>query len=341
MDNAPAQNPPPGQQLIERVTGYWISQVIGTIAQLGVADRLARGPRSSDELAPEVEAHPDSLYRLLRAGVSAGLLQEVSSRTFALTPMGELLRTEVPGSMRYMAISMSERAHWLPWGRLPEAIRTGRSTARAALGTDAWEHFNRHPEEASHFAQAMGGLTAFIASEVPHLHDFSRYPRVADIGGSQGVLLEAILRVHKSCRGILFDLPPIIDGARARIEAVGLAGRVELVGGSFLEPVIPAAEAYVLKHIIHDWDDAHSNTILRHIHQGSPAEARLFLVEMVMPDDGQPSPVSLMDLNMLVLVDGRERTAREFEALLGRASWALERITPSKSGVSLIEARKR
>src|SRR4051812_35564215 len=141
MANAPANSVPPAQQLSESIRGFWVSQVIHTVARLGVADRLARGPRSSDEVAREGDAHPDGLYRLLRGAISAGLVHEVSPRTFALTPMGELLRSDVPNSMRDMAIGLTDRAHWLPWGRLPEAVRTNRSTTRAALGTDIWGHF--------------------------------------------------------------------------------------------------------------------------------------------------------------------------------------------------------
>jgi hypothetical protein len=341
MDSSAKQNVPPAMQLFERISGYWITQVIRTIAQLGVADRLARGPRSSDEVASEMGLPADSLFRLLRGGISAGVVQQVSPRTFALTPMGEFLRSDVPGSMRYTAIALSERSHWLPWGLLPEAIQTGRATVQTALGGDIWEYFSRNPEEASRFAQAMGGTSGLVANEVARLHDFSRYARVADVGGSQGVLLEAILRAHPSCRGILFDLPQVMEGARARLESVGLADRVDLAGGSFLESVLPAAEAYLLKHILHDWDDAQSTTILRQVHRSAPEGARLFVLEMVMQDDGQPSNVPLMDLNMLVLVNGRERTAREFEALFHGASWELERITPTQMGLCLIEARKR
>jgi len=341
MDNSSQQNVPPVAQLLERISGYWITQVIRTIAQLGVPDRLARGPRASDEVASELGLPADSLFRLLRGGVNAGVVQQVSPRTFALTPLGDVLRSDVPGSLRALAIALSDPSHWLPWGRLPEAIQTGTTTTRAALGGDIWEYFSRNPEEATRFAQAMGGFSATVASEVVRLHDFSRYARVADIGGSEGVLLEAILRAYPSCRGILFDLPHVMAGARARIESVGLASRVELAAGSFFEPVIPAAEAYLLKHILHDWDDAPANTILRQLHRSAPEGARLLAVEMVMPDDGKPSSVPLMDLNMLVLVNGRERTAREFETLFLNASWELERITPTQSGVSLIEARKR
>lgn len=332
----------PREQLTERIRGFWISQVIHAVARLGIADRLASGPRSSDELASEVDAHPEGLYRLLRGAISTGLVQEVSPRTFTLTPMGQLLRSEVPGSMRDMAIGMCAHSHWLPWGRLTEAVRTHHSTTKAALGTDIWEYFAQHPEEGTLFAKTMGALTLLVAQEIPRHHDFSRYARVADVGGSQGVLLEAVLRASPSCRGILFDLPRVIEGARARLESVGMAGRVELVGGSFFEPIIPAAECYLVKHIIHDWADAPATAILRNIHQGAPAGARLILVERVMPEDGQLSIMPLMDLNMLVMADGRERTAREFQALLEATGWELERVTQAQAGmVSLLEARRR
>lgn len=337
------QTPPPNpsQQLLEHISSYWISQVIGVAARLRLADLLASGPLSSDALAPRVEAHPDGLYRLMRAGVVAGLFTEMPPRTFTLTPLGNCLRSEVPGSMHDMAIMMTSPGHWSPWGDLATAVRTGRSTARKALGMDLWEHYQKNPEEASHFDRAMGSFSSFVAEEVARLHDFSPYARVADVGGSQGVLLGAVLRAHSSCRGILFDLPHVIDGARARVEAEGLAQRMDLVAGSFFEPVIPAAEAYLLKHILHDWDDAASTAILRQIHHAAPPGARLIVVELVMPDAGEPSRSALIDLNMFVIADGRERTAREYAELLASTGWTLERITPSPSGVSLIEARKR
>lgn len=340
MADTPGQHTSPAQQLLERISGYWLTQVIGTVARLGVADLLASGPRLSDEVARETGCHPDGLYRLLRGGVSAGLFLETSPRTFSLTEMGGLLRSDVPGSMRDVAIAQSDGSHWLPWGRLTEAVRTGRSSARAALGTDLWEHFSRNPDEAAHFGRAMGNLSTLVADELTRLIDFSPHARVADIGGNQGDLLGRVLRAYPSCRGILFDLPRVIEGARARVAAEGLADRMELVGGSFLEPGLPAADAYLLKYVLHDWDDASCTTLLRNLHQAAPEGARLFVLDLVMPDDGRPSPVPLMDLNMLVLVDGRERTARELEALLTAASWKLERITPTRSGTCIIEARK-
>jgi hypothetical protein len=339
MDQTPPPNLP--QQLLGHINSYFISQLIGVAARLRLADLLAGGPLSSDALAPRVGAHPDGLYRLMRAGVVAGLFTEAPPRTFTLTPLGACLRSEVPGSMHDLAIMLTSPGHWLPWGDLFSAVQTGRSTARKVLGVDLWEHYVKNPEEAAHFDRAMGSFSSFAAGDVARLHDFSPYARVADVGGSQGVLLAAVLRAHASCRGILFDLPHVIDGARARVEAEGLGQRMELVAGSFFEPVIPAAEAYLLKNILHDWDDASSTAILRQIHRAAPSGARLIVVEMVMPDGGEPSPTALIDLNMLVLADGRERTGREYEALLASTGWALERITPAPSGVSLIEARKR
>ncbi|WP_163781471.1 methyltransferase [Myxococcus vastator] len=341
MDKPPGGNAFPTQLLYERIGGYWLTQVIGAAARLGIADLLAQGPRSSDALAAELGVSADGLYRLLRGGIPAGIFQEVGERTFALTPMGEGLRSDVPGSLRDMAIAQSDRAHWLPWGQLTEAVRTGKSTVRAALGTDIWEHFARHPEEAAHFARAMGNLSALVAHELTQQVDFSPFAHVADIGGSQGALLAQVLRANPACRGILFDLPHVLEGAKALVEAQGLTGRVELVGGSFFEPGLPSAEAYLLKHILHDWDEDSSLAILRHLHGAAPAGARLFVLELVMPDNQAPSPVPLLDLNMLVLVDGRERTAHEFQSLLARTSWELVRISPTQGGTCIIEAVKR
>jgi len=340
MTTLTGDKPSPTQQLQARITGYWTTQVVGTVARLGIADLLADGPRDSDSLAAELNLHPGALFRLMRGGLTAGIFQSDAERRFALTPMGEGLRSDVPGSLREAAISQCDASHWRPWGHLPEAIRTGRSTVRDALGSDIWEHFARNPDEATSFAKAMGNLSALVASELTHHVDFSPFAHVADIGGSHGALLAHVLRTHASCKGILFDLPHVIEGAKAHMEAQGLAGRVELVGGSFFEAGLPSSEAYLLKHILHDWDDEASSTLLRRLHAAAPPGARLFVLDMVIPDNRTPSPAHLMDLNMLVLADGRERTGDEFRALLAAASWELVRITPTRSGSSIIEAQR-
>ncbi|NOK38891.1 SAM-dependent methyltransferase [Corallococcus exercitus] len=340
MKNTPDTNPFPALQLHAAITSYWRTQVIGTVARLGIADLLAAGPRDSDSLAAELGVNPGALFRLLRGGLTVGILEAVSERTFALTPMGEGLRSNVPGSLREMAITQSAPAHWLPWGLLTEAVRTGKSPVQAALGSDIWGHFARNPEEAGFFAQAMGNLSALVASEVTQHIDFAPFARVADIGGSHGDLLAHVLAAHPSCRGILFDLPQVAEGAKTALASRGLGNRVDVVAGSFFEPGIPPAEAYLLKHILHDWEDDASTNILRRLHEAAPSGARLFVLELVIPDNRTPDPMHLIDLNMLVVADGRERTTDEFRALLSATSWKVERITPTQSGVSIIEAVK-
>ncbi|NOK17504.1 methyltransferase [Corallococcus carmarthensis] len=340
MKIIPDTNPSPTQQLHSAITGFFISQVIGTVARLGIADLLAAGARDSDSLAAELCVHPGALFRLMRGGITAGILEAVSERTFALTPMGEGLRSNVPGSMRDVAIMLSDKSHWLPWGLLPEAVRTGRSPVQAALGSDIWEHLARHPDEAKHFAQAMGNLSGLVASELTHHIDFAPYARVADIGGSHGALLAQVLTDNPSCRGILFDLPQVAEGAKPVLESRGLASRVDVVAGSFFEPGIPSAEAYLLKHILHDWDDESSTALLRQLHAAAPSGARLFVLELVIPDNRKPDSSHLIDLNMLVIADGRERTEDEFRALLAATSWKVERIIPTRSGASIIETVK-
>jgi hypothetical protein len=340
MKILPEEQASPTQQLHARITSQWVSQIIGAVARLGIADLLAQGARDSDSLAAELGVHPGALFRLMRGGITAGLFEPVSEKAFALTPVGAGLRANVPGSLREAAIMLTDPSHWLPWGLLTEAIRTGRSTARAALGADIWEHFHQHPDEARTFAQAMGNISGLVASELTQHIDFSSFARVADIGGSNGALLAQVLRANPSCRGILFDLPHVTEGAKAALEAQGLLSRVDVVAGSFFEPGVPASDAYLLKHILHDWDDESSLNVLRHLHAAAPAGARLFVLEMVIPDGRQPDASHLLDLNMLVLVDGRERTGDEFRALLTATHWKLERILPTRSGSSIIEAVK-
>ena len=340
MKTLPGDNPTPAQQLHAAITGYWRTQVIGTVARLGIADRLASGARGSDSLAAELNVHPEALFRLMRAGLAAGLFVAFPDRTFALTPMGEGLCSNVPGSLRELAIIQSSPSHWLPWGHLTEAIRTGSSPMKAALGCDIWEHFAKNPEEAEHFAQSMGNWSELVASEVARTIDFSRFARVADIGGSHGDLLAQVLRAHPACRGILFELPQVAESAKPVLASRGLTGRVDVVVGNFFEPGIPPAEAYLLKHILHDWEDDASTTLLRQLHAAAPAGARLFVVELVIPDNRNPDTTHLMDLNMLVVANGRERTREEFHSLLTATSWKVERIHATGSGTSIIEALK-
>src|SRR5436305_7735715 len=228
---------PPPAAMMGLISGYWVSQAVGVVAQLGVADQLARGPRASDELARAVDADPQALYRVLRLLASLGVFAEVAPRSFGLTPLGDTLRSDAPGSVRNFAITETAPGHWLPWGRLHESVRSGRPMAREALGMELFDWYAQNPEEAGFFNAAMGNLSALAASELVRVYDFSAVRTVADVGGAHGVLLAAVLRANPAAHSILFDLPHVIATARKAIEAQGLSERCELVSGDFFEAV--------------------------------------------------------------------------------------------------------
>jgi SAM-dependent methyltransferase len=320
------------------VTGYWVSQAVGVIAQLGVADQLAAGPRGSDELARAVDAEPRALYRVLRLLASLGVFEEASPGSFGLTSLGETLTSDAPGSVRNFAITETAPGHWLPWGRLLESVQTGRPMAREALGMDLFDWYAQNPEEAGYFNAAMGNLSALAASELVRVYDVSAVRTVADIGGAHGVLLAAVLGANPAARGILFDLPHVIATAEEAIAAEGLSTRCELVSGDFFEAVTEGADLHLLKQIVHDWDDERATQLLRNCHRALAPEGTLLLVEMVIPPDNRPSPAQAMDLNMLVLLGGRERTEVEYQRLLQAAGFRLARVIPTHSPFSVIEA---
>jgi hypothetical protein len=331
---------PPPAAMMGLITGYWVSQAIGAVALLGVADQLGEGPRSSDELAQAVGADPQALYRVLRLLASLGVFAEVAPGSFGLTPLGETLRSDAPGSVRNFAITETAPGHWLPWGQLYESVRTGRPMAREALGMELFDWYAQNPEEQGFFSAAMGNLSALAASELVRVYDFSTMQTVADVGGAHGVLLAAVLRANPGARGILFDLPHVIATARDAIAAEGLSQRCALVSGDFFEAVPEGADLHLLKQIVHDWDDERATRLLRNCHRALAPAGKLLLVEMVIPPDNRPSPAQAMDLNMLVLLGGRERTEEEYRRLLQAGGFQLERVIPTHSPFSVIEATR-
>ncbi len=246
---------PPPAAMMGLVTGYWISQAVGAVARLGVADRLVGAPRDSDDIARDVGADPQALYRVLRLLASVGVFAEVGPRRFGLTALGETLRSDAPGSVRDFAITETAPGHWLPWGRFAESVQSGRPMAREALGLELFDWFAQNPEEASVFSAAMGNLSALAAGELVRVYDFSRTRTVADVGGAHGVMLAAILRANPTARGILFDMPHVIATATDAIEAQNLSARVDLRSGDFFDVVPEGADVHLLKQILHDWDD--------------------------------------------------------------------------------------
>ncbi len=225
MDAGAEHEVPPATAMMGLITGYWVSQAVGVVALLGVADQLGEAPRGSDELARAVGADPQALYRVLRLLASLGVFAEAAPGSFALTPLGETLRSEAPGSVRNYAITETAPGHWLPWGRLQESVRSGRPMAREALGMELFDWYAQNPEEAGFFSAAMGNLSALAASELVRVYDFSAVLTVADVGGAHGVLLTAVLRANPTARGILFDLPHVIATAGGAVAAEGLSQR--------------------------------------------------------------------------------------------------------------------
>jgi hypothetical protein len=331
--------PPPPEQMMGLITGYWRSQAVGVAAKLAIADRLGDGPRTVAALARETATNEPALYRLLRGLASFGVFEETTPRTFALTPLAATLRSNVPGSMRDFAIAETAAGHWLPWGSLEEAIRTGERTTPAALGCEIFEWYGKRPNEAAAFSGAMGNLSALAAQEAGRLLSFPEGATVVDVGGAHGTLLAGVLKANPAARGILTDLPHVIADAPRALSALGVAGRVEAVAGDFFESV-PAGDVYLLKQVLHDWNDDQCVAVLRNCSRAMRPGGKVVVVEMVVPEDGTPSLAQIMDLNMLVMLPGRERTATEFDALFRAAGLAAAEVTPTASPFSLVEAAR-
>jgi 2-polyprenyl-3-methyl-5-hydroxy-6-metoxy-1,4-benzoquinol methylase len=240
--------------------------------------------------------------------------------------------------MRDLAIAQTAPGHWLPWGRLRDAVRTGERQTVRALGREIFDHYTHSPAEAAAFSGAMESLSALVAFAVATAVDLSAARRVVDVGGGEGTLVAALARANPSLRGVVFDLPHVVARAHRKLEALGLADRVEAVAGDFFQSV-PAADVYLLKQVLHDWNDQQCRAILMHCSRGLGAGGCLLIVEMVIPDDGHPTAAQLLDLNMLVMLPGRERTRREYASLLASADLRLARLIETSSPFQIIEAR--
>ena len=328
----------PQQQIGQMLTGYWVSQALYVAAKLGLADLLAAGPQSSANLAAQTGTHAPSLYRLLRALGSFGIFREETPDRFALTALAEPLRTDVPNSVRGLAIFAGDPQSWLPWGDLAQTVTTGEQAFLRIFGLDNWPYRAAHPEANAIFNGAMTSNSRRDIAAILAAYDFAPFTAVVDVAGGQGALLAGILQAHPALRGILFDQPHVVDQAAPVLAAAGVAGRCAVVGGDFFQEVPPGGDAYLLRRIIHDWDDADSVAILRQCRRAMSAAGKLLLIEAVIGPANQPDVTTLSDINMMVAQGGRERTAAEFAALLAEAGFALTRVVPLAGRSSIIEA---
>lgn len=330
---------PPPVFILQMAMGAIMTQALGVAAKLGIADLLADGKKPVDELASASEAHAPSLYRILRSLASTGVFVETAPRVFANTQVSNLLRSDVPGSMRNGVIFMAEPWHYNVWGNMLHSARTGETAWKATHGQEVFDWFPSHPEESEIFNRAMTDMSAGAAPAVVAAYDFSGINVLADIAGGHGLLLAQILKSNSEMKGILFDMDHVIAGADEMLETQGVADRVEKVSGDFFKEV-PSADAYIMKHIIHDWDDERSIKIMQSIHRAMIGDGKVLLIEMVIPEGNDPHPGKILDLEMLTSPGGLERTEAEYASLFERAGFRLNRIIPTFSPFSVIEAVK-
>jgi O-methyltransferase domain/Dimerisation domain len=336
-----AQNLPPPFALFRMISGFYVSRAIYVMARLGIADQLSEGPLDAEELAKHSKVYAPSLKRVLRLLVTAGVLTEDDKGRFTLTPIGDCLRAGAPDSMRAAALlfgGITERA----WGDLLYSVETGEPAFRRVFGKDSFAYLAEHPEEAANFDAAMSAFTGPIATVVAAVYDFSQVRHVVDVGGGNGTLLAGILKAHPSLRGTLFDLPEVVERTRPRLPELGLADRCDTVGGDFFAEVPAGADAYLLKHVIHDWNDDRALAILDNCRKAMSASAKLLIVEGVYPQSIDQSEASrgaaANDVNMLVCTGGRQRSEPEFQSLYAAAGLRLSRIiTTELPYASIIE----
>ena len=329
----------PRRALFRLVSGYQLSQTLHVAARLDIADRLAAGPRSSDELAADTDTDPDALYRLLRALAAVGVLHEQAGRRFELTELGEGLRSDVPGSVRGWALMIGRPMHWNTWSSLVESIRTGDNTFRLVHDTDVWAYRAQRPEELAIFDGAMTSISGVVDAAVVAAYDFGRFGEIVDVAGGRGALLAAILAKHEGVRGVLFDQPDVVANAGALLDRFG--DRCRAAGGSFFERVPHGADAYLLKAILHDWEDDECVAILQVIREAMPAHGVVLVLEQDLGGPNENAPAKLSDLNMLVNPGGRERSEEEYAALFAAAGLRYAGATASAAGVTVFEAAAR
>lgn len=333
---ARADAPPPEAQIAEILLSQLVPRLTHLFATLNLADHLSAGPKTSEALATLTGTHAPTLARVLRTLASLGFVTGEAQGTFALQPLGAVLRSGTPSHAAALVLGgdMITRSFDL----FLHSVQTGKTGFERAFGTPLFAWLSDHPTEAALFNDTMVGFHGMEPPAVAAAYDFSTFKTVVDIGGSTGNMLSAILSRYPAVQGILFDLPHVVEQAPALLQQRGLADRVRIERGSFFDGVPEGADAYVLSHIIHDWNSEQCGTILGHCRRAMGADGRLLLVEMVLPEGDTPHPGKLLDLMMLAVPGGEERTPSQYNALLDTAGFRMTRVVPTQSPVSIVEA---
>ena len=319
--------------------GKWVSQAIAVAAELGIADLLKDGTKTAAQIARLANASEDSVYRLLRALGSVGLFAETGNRRFRLTPMGKLLSTDSPQALGAYARFVGHDSTWVPWGDLAHSVRTGEPAFDHVFAMPIFEYFAKAPEAAAVFDAAMTSISTWESKAVVAAYDFPRIGTLVDVAGGHGLMITTILKANRKMRGILFDLPHVVAGAAPLLRSGGVADRCQIVSGDFFTSLPEGSDAYIMKHILHDWDDERAIQILRNCHSAMRRGGKLLIVDAVIPAGNAEHFGKLLDLEMLALTPrGRERTRAEFRELLQRSAFKLRRIIPTETHLSIVEA---
>ena len=331
------KKPTPRQQLLGMITAYWASMAIHVAAKLKIADYVKDAPKTAHELAHLTHTQPHALYRVLRALSSVEVFVEDEQGRFGLTPMAECL-LDRHGSQRAVALMMGDE-HFRTWGELLYSLQTGKPAFDHIYGKPIFDWLTDHPEQAKIFDAAMTGFHGPETQAMIDAYDYTGVNTLVDIGGGNGTVLIEVLKRYPNLKSVLYDLPGVIDRAKANLASAGVALRCQTIAGSFFEAAPPGGDAYQMRHIIHDWTDEQCHTILSHIRKVIPKNGRLLVIEMVIKPRNEPQPAKWLDLNMLVLPGGRERTEAEYREMYSKAGFKLERIVPTPTEVSVIEGR--
>jgi hypothetical protein len=320
----------------DMIRGYFKSQIVRTLATFSIADWLAKGPASLGDLVEKTGADADGLERLLRAAVTLGFVVYAEGQ-YRATARLEVLREDAPIPLKYWAIGAAGPGQWGPWGRLPEAVKTGAVQTMAALGRPLFEHLAAHPQEAADFMRFMQAASESVQAEVLRLLDLSDSTCVVDIGGGNGALLCALAKANPLLKGVVYDLPHSRDAGLAFAAARGLAHRISIESGDFFASV-PAGDVYLMKWILHDWDDSSCVKILSNCRRAIAGQGRVVLVEYRLGEISDPGRGALADLGMLTVTGGRERTAAQYGQLFDAAGFRLESVKPTVTPFDILEA---
>jgi len=327
----------PPEQLMKFIVGKWISKPIYVAAELGIADMLAEGPKNIEELAQASQSHTPSLCRMMRALASVGIFFETKGKRFELTPMAEYLKT---GAMRSIALLFNSDWSDKAWQYFIDSVKTGDTAFEKAHGVPVSDWLERNPQAGSVFNEANAVKAANSHRAVVDVYDFSGINTLTDVGGGIGVLMAEILIANPSMKGVVADIPSVIKEARKIIQSRGLEARCQVTECDFFKKIPPGSDAYLMSNILHDWSDEQCRVILTNCYRAMRTESRLLVVEMVIPPGNEPSVAKLLDLEMLVITGGRERTEPEFKNLFESSGFKFSRIIPTKESVCIIEGIK-